>query len=166
MSPTGRLGIIELELVGSDETIHRLEQIQNGMLNLRPAFDKVGDAVIDMEKDRWAAARWPKLAESTLARKRRQGLPTQALKATGLLERTMTLRGVGHGQFMDISREGLDFGIRGGANDIFYGRIVQKGHRPTPHSGRMPPRLFLPKRLPVKTRKRVTSIILDHILGR
>ena len=130
--------------------------------DIRPASDAIIRRLVLGEKRRFrTSAGWPPLMPSTRARKKRQGLPRKPMKASGLLERTLTTVGAkarSHGQLAAVSRHEVRFGIKGGRSDIFYGAISQKGRE-----GQKPRKVVV---FTARTKKTVRIVIEDHLAGR
>lgn len=73
---------LEVRVTGNGEVARMLREFGANAVNVSPALQSAANAV-QTETDRlWAGERKP-LAASTVARKRRQGLPSTPLVATG-----------------------------------------------------------------------------------
>lgn len=131
----------------------------------RPAFERIASEVIAGEKVLFASRNVRPLAPSTVERKLRDRNPRvrsnarRARVGTGLLRSTLTSRGPAaraHGQILEIDRDGLRFGIRGGSA-VGYGILSQTG------DSRQPRRQVI--KLSRAARLHAKSILRDHIVG-
>lgn len=149
----------ELELSGARGAEHRLEGVGRRAADISAAGGRILGELRAGERRQFATGTgWPRLAASTLARKRRQGLDPRTLRATGLLEQVLTRPAQqAHGQVAAADADEIRFGIRGGRTDVFYGRFHQRGKG-------VPERRVVV--LADRTRRNVGGILLDHVMGR
>lgn len=96
----GIRGTVAVEVEGQKRVVRMLKDLQGNAVDMLPAMLAAGQAVQEETDRLWAGPRKP-LAPSTVARKRRQGLPTTPLDATGetkvaasVIDVTPTVKGV------------------------------------------------------------------------
>lgn len=145
---------LEIEVSGDEQAKRRFARIAHKAERTRPAMQQVADELIQGEREQWRNPGWVPLAVSTRARKRRQHLPAKPLRATGRLERALTVKGA-PGQHLKVGDREVVFGLKGGRSDVFYGRFHQQGKG-------------VPKRQVVvvttRTRQRIANAIERHLL--
>lgn len=147
-----------LKLTGEERTARHLRDTGDKALDLRPALRRVGVEFARGEERLFQSQKgWPPLALSTRARKRRQGLPLRAMRATGLLERTLTSKTAMPGRLMRVNRSSITFGIAGGRSPIYYGRFHNEG------KGNPKRSLVVGDDQLVRTR--AMGVLRDHVLG-
>lgn len=152
----------EIVTLNVDKAERLIEGYGERATDIRPAGDAIVRRLVVGEKRRFkTSAGWAPLKPSTKARKKRQKLPRKAMKASGLLEKTLTRVGAtarSHGQLSTVSRSEVRFGIKGGRSDIFYGAISQKGRE-----GQKARKVVV---FTARTKKAVRFVIEDHLAGR
>jgi phage gpG-like protein len=89
---------VEVTQKGAGKAALNLHRLGERARQNRPAARKVDRVIARSEKDRFAkeGPGWPDLAASTRARKEREGLPTEILRASGALYRSLTEGGSDH----------------------------------------------------------------------
>lgn len=118
---------INLEVVGERQVGRRMTRIATRALDMRPAMSDVADVLINAEKRQFDSEDgWQRDALSTRRRKAREGLDPRTMRATGKLERVLTHRRA-RGQLLEITRDSVTFGLKGGRSDGYYGRFHQDG---------------------------------------
>lgn len=93
----------------------------------RPALDRIVDFWLLSEQRQFdSGANWPPIKAKSRNWKVRRGLDPRVMRATGLLERTLTQPNAPN-QMADAEADGLTVGIRAGQSDVFYAqRLVKK----------------------------------------
>jgi hypothetical protein len=115
----------EFNTTGVDRASGTLFGAADRASNLRPAFNRIADEWISSERRQFASRKgWTPLAESTLERKRRLGQPLTRMRATGALERGLTVRRM-PGQTIRLNRQSMTVGLKPNGK-LFYGRFQEK----------------------------------------
>lgn len=117
---------IDIDIVGVRERTSQLDELAAGLLDLRPAFERIAGHMLARGRERFATRPgWPPLDPDTLERKAELGQPSTPLVATGRLLAALTRRG-GRGQRLQIDRNRLAFGLlpNGAA---YHGKFHQQG---------------------------------------
>lgn len=167
---SGRGYVLTLDEVGSDLAAGKLERLADNAEDTMRFFRTVSELLMAQSRRRWnTEPGWRPLEVSTIRRKARSKDPrvranaSQTLRATGALERALTVWGA-PGQKLVIDRDELAFGIYVGgelkdgsrAADVWYGVIHQKG-------------IGVDKRLILKatgsTTRRVEQALHDQLFG-
>lgn len=142
---------LRITINGDREAAARLQRLGDRAGNARPVLNKVVDQLIDVERQRFQSGRFKRLAPSTRARKRREGLDPRPLRASGALMRSLTQRSAPN-QLLQVSNTELVFGTK-----LYYARFHELGQG-------------VPKRKPIdvtpKQREPIAHTILDFIMGR
>jgi phage gpG-like protein len=145
---------LEVKVSGDEQAKRRFARIAHKAERTRPAMEQVADELLQGERAKWRNPGWVPLAVSTRERTRRQQLPEKPLRATGRLERALTVKQA-PGQHLDIRDREVVFGLKGGRSDAFYGRFHQRGKG-------------VPKRevlvVSTRTRQRIVNAIEHHLL--
>jgi hypothetical protein len=148
---------LELQVRGHLEAGKRLDDMGKRAVHAQPAFRKVVDELLKGEQAIWRGRGWKPLAESTIRRKRAEGLDPRPLRATGALEKSLTQRLAPH-----AIREIHDDELRFGSSHV--GAIfTQRGTKTEKKTLRQPKRQVLRIRAP--ERKSIRGIILSHLMG-
>ena len=139
-----------IEIRGDKRAATRLYKMGQKAVHAEPILQRMGEEILQLEKERFAKGRFKPLAASTKARKRRQGLPRRPLKgATGDLETSLTSRG-GKNIF-NVDSTQLTVGSR-----VRYSFYHQYG-------------IGVPKREPLKVtpkqRKPLANLLLRYLKG-
>lgn len=116
---------LDLDVSGDERALRRLLRIAHGAESPRPFMDRVARLFLRETKGRWAASPWAPLDPDTVRRKARQGQDPRVLRATGALERALTVWRA-PGQQLKIKPFELVFGLRHGGT-AYYGRFHQQG---------------------------------------
>lgn len=139
-----------------DKTAHHLESIGERANKAAPAFEKISEELLLNEQGIWkrngggGAGKWPANTKSTLATKIARHLDTRPMRATGALERSLTIKGA-PGQIRWWNTRQMQFGT-----SIWYAHFSQDNKNPERK------RVVL-KILP-KARKNIREIILEHLI--
>lgn len=105
----------------------RIHGAADRAFDLRPALSTITEEWIGSERRQFATGHgWPPLKRSTRLRKIRQGLGSSPMRATGRLERALTVRRA-RGQTVRMRRSSLVVGLKGGKSKVYYGRFHQRG---------------------------------------
>jgi hypothetical protein len=141
---------------GEQQAANRFTLIGRRARDARPAFREISRLIYESEQRRFnSRSGWAPLAASTVARKRREGLSPQIMRATGALHRALTVPG--DPSILDIDKDRMRFGLKGGRTAVYYGRFHQQGKG-------------VPKRPVVvftaATRRNANRILTDHFAGR
>lgn len=164
--PVGRGFTLDIMEKGSGKAAGRLDRLADHAEHSAAFFQMVGDLLIEQSRRRWRnnGPGWKGLADSTKARKRRQGLDPRVMRATGALERALTVWGA-PGQKWEHGDGKAEFGIYvGGAKggtafrvaDVYYGAFAQ--------AGKGEAQRVIVRATPA-TRKRVLETLSDYLLG-
>lgn len=153
-----------------------LEKMASRMVDIRPLKGAILTALLEGERRMWArprGSRWAPLAESTIERKRREGLPPQILVATGKLRDSLTQE-AGDGSIREAGRDYIRFGttvleakfqVKGTANP---GQGGQRKHRRV-SSKRDSSQLHTPPRrilaLGAREKREIKTAIARYLIG-
>ena len=146
----------QLELRGIDEAADRLEDTGDRAAHARAAMDKIVDALIEGEQSLWrrngggGKKKWAPNTKSTLASKIAKGLDPRPMRATGALERSLTVKHAPN-QLLKIDNNSMEFGTK-----LFYAQFSQLAKNPARR------RIVLD--IAAKQKRTIREIILDHIV--
>lgn len=143
---------LQLAITGDEAAERRLIEMARRTRDPRPVLNRLSDMIRDAQVERFGQNRgMKKLAPSTLARKRREGLDERPLRRTGLLVRSVTVEHARE-QIDRIHGDELTFGT-----SVYYARFHDKGEG-------------VPKRRVINLTNRqrgpVGDTILDWVFGR
>lgn len=142
-----------IEEHGADVAARHLQGLAKQGEDPRPAFQQIIDELRAGEAG-WFATHgeggWPRLAESTLERKERQGLPRDPLVASRDLLRSLTVKR-GRGAIRSATKTRMRFGSK-----LYYALFHDRG------TGVPQRRPVLP--VDVRTRKRMVKDVRDHMM--
>lgn len=147
---------ISLDVTGEDVAARHLEGLAQRAEDARPFFERVSNILLSEERALWRTQPgWVPLDPDTVRRKAREGVSPRILRATGALERALTVWGA-EGQRLEIQGDRLVFGIDPDG-PVSYGMYHQYGQgvprRPIMQTTR-------------STRTRVRDAMYDHLFGR
>jgi hypothetical protein len=130
-------------LVDDDEVQRRYDGIATRTLDLRIPFREVVGILQEGNERNFASSggffgrEWAPLADSTLERKARDGLPARPLVATGALMRAI------QGGAGKTSRAGKTSASAGVGRRVFWGRFAMSGAKGANRRGEQPPRTIV-----------------------
>lgn len=150
---------MDLETFGEKQFSREILRVGENAGNMRPAFDKVHDLILDVEGRQFKtqggaySGGWKPLAPATIRRKARKNLDPRILHATLRLRHSLTNEG--H----------ADHVYRASADEMFVGtKVPYAGPHQNPKAGNP-----LPRRRPVEfsdaVRKNILKILQRHLLG-
>lgn len=141
---------------GDEEVVAGLNRLAGRMSDLWPFWHRAARTVLRHNRKRWASALgWPRLDPDTIRRKVRERKDPRTLRATGALERALTVFGA-PGQRFDPGPEEMRIGLdRQGI--AFYGLFHQRGEG-------VPQRVVIRKTTTM--RRDVRDALRDYVLGR
>ena len=116
-----------LKVEGLQAAVHRIDVVGERARRPEPAL-RSRETLQDLtasEKRKFARGGWRRDTPEWIAQKRRRGLDTRTLRATGRLERTLTT-GAGGMRFSAYSST-LTWGIPAGRSDLYYAQVLAKG---------------------------------------
>lgn len=126
--PTTR-GTLTVE--GLPEAIHRIDEVGHRARNPEPALRSPATrlALQESERRRFSKYRFRPDTKEWVARKRREGLSTRTMQASGRLKSALESANYGEGVRHNVFRSTMTWGIRAGASGIYYGAIQAKRKR-------------------------------------
>ncbi len=134
-----------------DERIQaRFRRLEHNLTDTTAVFAQITTALAAANDRSWA--RGVKLAEATVERKAREGLPPQALVASGKLKASLTRPGKSAGAIRTILPGEMRFGT-----SIFYARFQNWG------TASMPRHRVL--KVTPTVRKLIKTLLSEHLLG-
>ena len=107
----------EIQTKGVNASASRLERLGHQAKNAKPAFEEILDGLIEGEQSLWrrngggGAKKWLPNTEKTAAEKKSKGLDPRPMRATGALERSLTIKGA-PGMIHNVDDDGLTFGTK------------------------------------------------------
>ncbi|HEY3021808.1 MAG TPA: hypothetical protein VGJ32_16535 [Solirubrobacteraceae bacterium] len=123
-----------LRVDGLEEAAARLDDVGDRARRPEPALRAPGtlEDLQRSERRKFARGGWRKASPEWVDRKRRAGLDTRTLRATGRLESALT--NATHGVRATVFNAELKWGIRAGRSEIYYAQPLAAG------ASGMPPR--------------------------
>lgn len=145
---------LSVDVFGDVLVADRLRRVSQRLEYARPFFERVGRLILEANKQHFRSASWTPLDPDTVRQKARKGQSRGILRATGRLERALTVWGA-PGQKMRIDHDSVTVGIDP-LGEAKYGLFHQEGRS-------VPKRpLVNPNRLQIA---RVHQALQDHIFG-
>lgn len=117
---------IQIHVEGAIEAARDYYERAQRAKDLRPAMERIVDFWLLSEQRQFdSGAGWPPIKAKSRQWKVARGLDPRVMRATGLLERTLTQPNA-PGQTADVSADGLVAGIRPGRSDVYYAQALTK----------------------------------------
>jgi hypothetical protein len=116
-----------LRVDGLQEAVHRIDDVGDRARRPEPAL-RSHQTLLDLqqsERRKFARGGWRRDSPAWIKEKRRRGLDTRTLRATGRLE--SALANATDGVKATVYNGALTWGIRRGASDIYYAQKLAKG---------------------------------------
>lgn len=148
----------DVDIKGVDETVHNLKQLGENADKAGPAFEKIADLFLENEKIIFkreggsGGNKWPRNTPSTLASKIAKGLDPRPMRATGALERSLTVARAAD-QIRWWNNRQIAFGTT-----VWYAQFS--------NNSKDPDRKRVVLRILPKTRKTANQIILEHLMSK
>jgi hypothetical protein len=160
---TGNRRSALLQVDGLRETMTRLDAMGERARRPEPALRARGTQtdLEQSEKRRFDKQKgWAKLSKRWVREKRRRGLKSGTLRATGRLERALTNTVKSLGVRLNVFNSVLEFGVRRGRSDIYYAQPLATG------TSRMKPRqmVVIDEIAQIGISERVRLYIVDNAL--
>lgn len=146
----------EIEVFGATETARHWDQIAERSAAPLDFLRAAGRTLLRTTAARFDRQPWKPLRPGTIRQKARKGQSPQILRATGRLERALTVWGA-PGQKMDLEGDELVFGLIPNGK-AYYGNFHQRG------KGHFPKRKILA--VNKDTRDRLQVAAREFLLGR
>lgn len=120
-----------LVVEGLPEAIHRLDAVGERARFPEPALRAPGTrrALQESERRRFTKYRFRPDTKAWVARKRREGLSTRTMQATGRLRSALENANYGEGVRQTVFRSMLTWGIRTGQSPVYYAAVQAKRGR-------------------------------------
>jgi hypothetical protein len=121
-----------LAIEGLKDAVGRVDLVGERARRPEPAL-RAPQTQLDLqmsERRKFARGRWRRDTPEWIKEKRRRGLDTRTLRATGRLESALT--NATHGVKVTVFNGELRWGIHAGRSDIYYAQPLAKGHGHTP----------------------------------
>lgn len=126
--PTSRGSLL---IEGLPEAIRRVDEVGHRARFPEPALRSPGTlmALQESERRRFSKYRFKADTRAWVARKRREGLSTKTMQASGRLKSALENANMGEGVRMTVFKSFLTWGIRAGSTDLYYAGIQAKRGR-------------------------------------
>lgn len=149
---------LDLEAFGDVQFSREILRVGDNAANMRPAFDKIHDTLLDVEKKQFSSqgaaysGGWAPLAPSTVSYKARRRLDPRILHATGALRKSFT------------TKSDLNHVYRASDDEMFAGSRVPYARWHQLGTSRMPRRR--PFELDETVRREILKILQAHLVNR
>lgn len=119
---------LSLQVKGAAETAREYHAKAKRSRDIRPALERIKDFwLLSQQRQFDSQAGWPDIKAKSRQWKTERGLDPRVMRATGLLERTLTQPNQqASGQMAEPFADSLLVGIRPGRSDIYYGQVHAK----------------------------------------
>lgn len=116
---------------GLPEAIHRLDEVGYRARFPEPALRAPGTllALQESERRRFSKYRFRADTRAWVARKRREGMSTKTMQATGRLKSALESANLSEGVRLTVFKSLLTWGIRAGATNLYYAGVQAKRGR-------------------------------------
>lgn len=120
-----------LAIEGLREAVERVDEVGQRTRRPEPALRAAGTLrdLQEAERRRFARGRFKPITPEWVAEKRRRGLDTRVMRATGRLESALVNANRGEGIRFDVFNAELRFGIRSGRSNVYYAQAQAKAGR-------------------------------------